>query len=69
MLMKILFTCLSMTVLFVLSAASLRAQNNAMNIPTASWVDCGNNSALNANNIKPSNAGSNSGTSPMTRRS
>jgi len=52
MLMKILFTCLSMTVLFVLSAASLRAQNNAMNIPTASWVDCGNNSALNANNIK-----------------
>ena len=52
MLMKTLFTCLSLTVLFVFSGTSLSAQNNAMNIPSGSWVDCGNNSALNANNIK-----------------
>jgi len=50
--MKILFTCLSLTVLFVLSGARLYAQNNAMNIPSGSWVDCGSNSALNATNIK-----------------
>jgi len=50
--MKILFTCLSLTVLFVLSGTGLYAQNNAMNIPFGSWVDCGSNSALNANNIK-----------------
>jgi hypothetical protein len=52
MLMKICCACLSLAVLFVLSAADLHAQNNAMNIPSGSWVDCGNNSALNANNIR-----------------
>ncbi|WP_431214005.1 hypothetical protein ACQ86N_03730 [Puia sp. P3] len=32
--MKIVFTCLFWTVLFVLSGTSLSAQNNAMNIPS-----------------------------------
>ncbi|MBS1605310.1 MAG: T9SS type A sorting domain-containing protein [Bacteroidetes bacterium] len=50
--MKLLFTCLSFTLLFVLSGTDLYAQNNAMNIPSGSWVDCGSNSALYATNIK-----------------